>query len=72
MGGGGDIIRIQRAEKKATTNVDLCNVEVGDKVRILNKKSYIKALDHPWGRDYVEPCEEEGKTTLPCQDDNCD
>ena len=74
MGKGGDILRIKRIDNNTTTNPDLENSLKGDKVLVMGRKSYIRTLDHPWGRDYVEPCKEECKTTLPCdgKDEDCD
>lgn len=72
-GKGGMIFRIKRADGNLTTNVDLDNIFKGQTVKILGRQNYIDTLDHPWGRDYVEPCPPEVKTTLPCdpEDEDC-
>lgn len=51
MGGGGDIIRVKRADQNLTTNVDLDNAVEGAKIRIIGRRSFQKRLDHPLGRD---------------------
>lgn len=73
-GKGGDIIRIKRADGNLTTNVDLENGLRGTKVKILNRRNFIDLLDHPWGRDYVEPCKVLPTRVIPCEDseEGCD
>ena len=71
-GKGGDIIRVKRADGNLTTELDLNNAVKGAKVMVIGRQTYIEALDHPWGRDYVEPCEVPIPNSIPCQDGECE
>lgn len=72
MGRGGDIIRVKRADGNLTTALDLENAIKGAKVMVIGRQTYIDALDHPWGRDYVEPCKVPIPNSIPCQNNECD
>ena len=70
---GGRIIQIKRIDGNFTTSVDLDSATVGKKVKVLGRRNFIDQIDHPLGRDYVEPCPIEYKTTLPCDpEEDCD
>lgn len=72
FGKGGDIIRVKRADGNLTTELDLNNAVKGAKVMVIGRQTYIEALDHPWGRDYVEPCKVPIPNSIPCQNGDCD
>jgi hypothetical protein len=72
FGKGGDIIRVKRADGNLTTNLDLENATKGQKVMVIGRQTFIEALDHVWGRDYVEPCKVPIPDSLPCQKENCE
>lgn len=72
-GTGENIILVKRVNGYHITHIDINNIFIGDKVRILNRKSFIEALDDPLYKEYPEPCRRVlPNRIIPCEETDCE